>query len=932
MSISRGHSSRRLGVAVILTGLLWQVVPAAGAEFADSSLAAAVAEAVGAPVESLTDADLAGLTQLVAWDRGITDLGGIEQLANLQVLDLADNEIEDLSPLSGLVQLEMLDLGQNRIRDLSPLAGLAQLQSLILSDNEIEDVSPLHELPLLSSVEVLRNPLSELSLTAHIPALQAKGAEVVYDGREDGGVEEAATLEWESLGPEAPEASPVIFYHVAISRSHPSVMYAITWEGVWSSKDGGQTWGRAAAMGFTHSVLVDAGDANVAYVAVLPGAGWDRPDWRTRDGGVTWEVLAIPGGGNLWAAHATRPGRVYATQVEGVGPDMSEAVDRLLISDDHGDTWQRSEVTWPHAPCALWFHPASPEMAYLSVLSGESAGHAYLADVFCSRDGGMTFESCAVSGEMVAIAPDPSAAEALYGVNRHGTWHSTDGGRNWEQRGGVPKMALDRLVVHPLNGSDVWAWTERKHDLWHSRDGGATWEHGPEVGAIRALVLHPHDPLRAYVIAAAKPGLYGLYETRDGDRTWERVSVDTRAVKVMQLSVDSEGLVYATPLSLDYPGLWVLPVGGETWIAPRVPEAGGFFLPSLLWADPRHPGTVYAFDVQKGWIRSADHGGSWQALELSSEHSWEGPRQPVAASPEGEEVYYAVDPADAGLYRSADNGLTWARVAGDVGVFGLGSGTSGTMVVSGPGDPAIRLTEDGGETWEVVGTVPSGGQVLDLAIHPLRPDRAYVASGDGLYALSLVDGSWEHLRAARVAWSRRVRIGFDPGDAGDVCVMSEVELWESGDGGRTWTSLIGVPGAPLRFHDMAMDPQDPRTVYVATPEGVYRLQRAAPPTAVEELRGVLPTAFALQPNYPNPFNAQTVIGYSVPAASWVELAVYNVLGQRVVELVQERQRAGLHRVMWEGRDESGGELATGMYLCRLRAGGKVAARRMLLLR
>ena len=94
----------------------------------------------------------------------------------------------------------------------------------------------------------------------------------------------------------------------------------------------------------------------------------------------------------------------------------------------------------------------------------------------------------------------------------------------------------------------------------------------------------------------------------------------------------------------------------------------------------------------------------------------------------------------------------------------------------------------------------------------------------------------------------------------------------------------------------------------------------------------MPLASQLQPNYPNPFNAETVIRYEVPAPGPVELAVYNVLGQRITVLVTEERLAGMHRVLWGGRDASGRPAASGVYLCRLSAGGLVAVRRMLLLR
>jgi len=105
-------------------------------------------------------------------------------------------------------------------------------------------------------------------------------------------------------------------------------------------------------------------------------------------------------------------------------------------------------------------------------------------------------------------------------------------------------------------------------------------------------------------------------------------------------------------------------------------------------------------------------------------------------------------------------------------------------------------------------------------------------------------------------------------------------------------------------------------------------------TAVEEAGdpGTLPDAFSLEPNYPNPFNAETVIGYALPREAHVEVAIYNVAGQRVRTLVDGIRPAGHHRVRWDGAGEDGRALASGLYVCRMRAGGFTGTRKMILLR
>jgi hypothetical protein len=80
---------------------------------------------------------------------------------------------------------------------------------------------------------------------------------------------------------------------------------------------------------------------------------------------------------------------------------------------------------------------------------------------------------------------------------------------------------------------------------------------------------------------------------------------------------------------------------------------------------------------------------------------------------------------------------------------------------------------------------------------------------------------------------------------------------------------------------------------------------------------ILPEAITLNPNYPNPFNLETSIEYALPEQGQVRLTVYNVRGQQVRLLVDENQPAGFKRVLWNGRDDFGHEVGSGVYLIHL---------------
>jgi hypothetical protein len=97
----------------------------------------------------------------------------------------------------------------------------------------------------------------------------------------------------------------------------------------------------------------------------------------------------------------------------------------------------------------------------------------------------------------------------------------------------------------------------------------------------------------------------------------------------------------------------------------------------------------------------------------------------------------------------------------------------------------------------------------------------------------------------------------------------------------------------------------------------------------------VPQQFALGPNLPNPFRRGTTIQFEVPSlaanAPRVELKIYNLLGQLVRTLVDAQLSAGPHRVAWDGRDQAGRALATGVYVCSLTANGVRMNRKMALI-
>jgi len=110
------------------------------------------------------------------------------------------------------------------------------------------------------------------------------------------------------------------------------------------------------------------------------------------------------------------------------------------------------------------------------------------------------------------------------------------------------------------------------------------------------------------------------------------------------------------------------------------------------------------------------------------------------------------------------------------------------------------------------------------------------------------------------------------------------------------------------------------------------VQKISTTTGVKSVSGNAPHSFELSNNYPNPFNPSTKINFGIPKDGMVSLVVYNVLGQRVRTLADAPMAAGQYSITWDGRNDAGSTLSSGVYFYRLQAGATAIVKKMLLLK
>jgi hypothetical protein len=374
---------------------------------------------------------------------------------------------------------------------------------------------------------------------------------------------------------------------------------------------------------------------------------------------------------------------------------------------------------------------------------------------------------------------------------------------------------------------------------------------------------------------------------------------------------------------------------------------------------PGTGGVVLASTNNVGLSRSSDHGQTWRQSMFTN-----GTITAIVRLPDGALVASVgrgwgcagVSDSSWGVYRSENEGLTWAKVGTlreqmrSLALHPSGALFAGT-------DTAVYRSADAGRTWTLAGLAI--GNVNGLA--GTADGWVYAAiAGKGLFRSSNEGAGWKGTSTTYIGEAMAVMagmnneivlLGSEPGAAirstdhgetwsdmnaglGSVyfrCVtfaQPDIYLSATDAGGCIWDRPLGkwtqlpTDGLPESYiNGFAHGASG--YVYAWTSSGLFR--------SAERLTGVpcagsaVPGQFRLEQNFPNPFNPSTVLRVQLPEAGVVKLEVYDVLGRNVALLVNEKRNAGRHDVRWDAFG-----LPSGVYICRMTAGNFSASRKMLL--
>ncbi len=229
----------------------------------------------------------------------------------------------------------------------------------------------------------------------------------------------------------------------------------------------------------------------------------------------------------------------------------------------------------------------------------------------------------------------------------------------------------------------------------------------------------------------------------------------------------------------------------------------------------------------------------------------------------------------------------------------------------------LFATNDGGKSWNQIDPYHPSTSVV---ISPFNPKEIYAillggTRSEGIYRSHDDGQTWER-RCWTINSSNLIADRFVPGTW--YWSVKDVGVFQSTDNCSSHIEINeGLKEKNILC--LAQDRRNPKILYAGTPQGIFRFEEV--PTNVRQddggSRQVLPQNFKLYPAFPNPFNSSTAIRYELTIAQTIELAIYNLLGQEIRTLHVGPLSAGNHQAIWDGKDNHGNDLPSGLYFGRL---------------
>jgi photosystem II stability/assembly factor-like uncharacterized protein len=401
---------------------------------------------------------------------------------------------------------------------------------------------------------------------------------------------------------------------------------------------------------------------------------------------------------------------------------------------------------------------------------------------------------------VAGVAGDPLTF--YFGATGGGVWKTTDAGTTWNNVsdgffktgsvGAIEVAVSDPNVIYVGMGERCvrGVATASGDGVYKSTDAGKTWTHVglDRTSQISAVRIHPSDPDLVYVAAQGSPYVgtedRGIYRSKNGGRTWEKVLAGDAKAGASDLSMDPTN--------------------------PRVLYAG-------FWDHQRLPWKVVSGGPGSGLFKSTDGGDTWEKLEKGLPEVMG--KVAVAVSPaDPNRVWAMIESEEGGLYRSDDAGESWTMINGDrilrarawyyIHVFADPQDAETVYVLNAP----VMKSTDGGKSFGPL-SVPHGDN-HGLWINP-NDNKMMINANDGGANVSFNGGqTWSTqsnqptAQFYRVITDNRYPYWIYGGQQDNSSVAIASRTFGGGIGRESWHAVGGCESAWVAF-----DPDDPKLTY-----------------------------------------------------------------------------------------------------------------------
>ena len=392
---------------------------------------------------------------------------------------------------------------------------------------------------------------------------------------------------------------------------------------------------------------------------------------------------------------------------------------------------------------------------------------------------------------------------------------------------------------------------------------------------------------------------------------WQKTN-DAFNEDIVTLATSAKGYIFAGGN-----GIYYSKDKGETW------QAIGLQNKSIWSIAINSKGHIYTATSRKGVFYSTNEGQTWTQVNTGLDSSSYGEIIVDDLTFDKDDNLFAC--GYYGIYRFMPDNLTWQRIVSPANLSGpIFINSNGDMYI-GTRNNGIAISSDNGISWQQLDVkFPPYAGIASLAVN--SQDHIFVSlwdtEGAGLYfseQLRSTDNGKTWIKINTPVRNNDGPVHFAVNNPGYIF------SWANGgyeiiaisfDNGMTWTTIDNGIEYDAGINSFVFSPDG--SIYVGTyNSGVYR-------NTIDFSSGVKassakPDDYNLFQNYPNPFNAHTVIKYSLANRAYISLLIYDINGKLVRTLTDEIENNGTHQVVWDGLDNNGKQIASGIYLLQMKA-------------